>query len=70
MLTDTRVEMALPFRISTGDVIEDPIAGRWVTVDDICVLSGVGAGIYGFYNRGLDERLTFGGRELVKRRTY
>jgi hypothetical protein len=68
MTDDSTVEVILPGDIKEGDVIRDPAADRWFTVHEIQVLSGDGAGVFSFYDKGPDDAVTVSGDEPVKRR--
>ena len=57
-----------PTEIGQGDVIEDPVGHRWLTVHDVRMLTDADGGAYSFYGDGPDDRITFVGDELVKRR--
>jgi hypothetical protein len=68
MTDDSTVEVILPRDIREGDVIQDPAADRWFTVNEIRVLSGEGRGVFSFYDDGPDDAVTVGGDERVTRR--
>jgi hypothetical protein len=54
--------------VTEGDVIEDPAGGRWLTVQEIQVISAKGDGIFSFYGAGPDDRITVTGAEKMRRR--
>lgn len=68
MASDDTVEVIHPAQVREGDVIKDPAADRWVTVNDIQLLSNAGAGVFSFYDDSPDDRVTFEGDETVQRR--
>ena len=68
MTNHCTVEVILPGEIHEGDVIRDPAADRWFTVNEIQVLSGEGTGVFSFYDEGPDDAVTFAGDEPVMRR--
>ncbi|OBF25385.1 hypothetical protein [Mycobacterium sp. ACS4331] len=67
MSTDSSVEYVAPPEIRRGDVIEDPVGHRWVTVNGIQLSSDSASGAFSFYGTGPDDRVTFNGTESVKR---
>ncbi|BBZ36045.1 hypothetical protein [Mycolicibacterium confluentis] len=67
MSTDPSVEHVAPTEIREGDVIEDPVGNRWVTVHAIQLSSDSASGSYSFYGTGPDDRVTFNGSESVTR---
>jgi hypothetical protein len=67
-MTGQSVEMVAPTQIVKGDVIEDPVGHRWLTVHDVQLLTDAGGGAYGFYGKGPDDRVTFEEGEVVKRK--
>jgi hypothetical protein len=69
MDTDPEVEYVAPTDVSEGDVIEDAVGDRWITVTTIQMSSDAATGSFSFYGGGPDDRVTFAGSELVKRRT-
>ncbi|WP_018601585.1 hypothetical protein [Mycobacterium sp. 155] len=68
MTADCTVETILPSEVAEGDVIRDPAANRWFTVNEIQVASGAGSGVFSFYDKGPDDAITFSGDEPVTRR--
>ena len=68
MTSHESVELVVPTRIVKGDVIEDPVGQRWLTVNDVQI-QGTGGGAYSLYGEGPDDRVTFEGSEVVKRKT-
>ncbi len=62
------IEMVPPTDICEGDVIEDAVAQRWVTVRGIRMITDADAGAYSFYSNGPGDRVTFEGDELVTRK--
>ncbi len=61
--------MVPPTQIGKGDVIEDAVGHRWLRVQDIRLLTDADNGAFSFFGDGPDDRITFEGNELVKRRT-
>ncbi|WP_019971415.1 hypothetical protein [Mycobacterium sp. 141] len=68
MTADCAVETILPGDVAEGDVIRDPAADRWFTVNEIQVASGEGSGVFSFYDKDPDDVITFSGDEAVTRR--
>jgi len=68
MTTTDRIELAEPARLAEGDVIEDPAGGRWLTIQEIQVISTKGDGVFSFYGAGPDDRITVSGAQKVRRR--
>lgn len=64
------VEMVTPTVIAEGDVIEDPVGRRWITVHAIQMITDADTGAYSFYGDGPDDRVTFEGDELVTRKKH
>ena len=62
------VELVPAPQIAPGDVIEDPVGRRWMRVHDVQVLTQAVSGAYSFYGTGPDDRITFEGDELVRRK--
>lgn len=62
------MELVAPTAIVKGDVIEDPAGGRWLTVTETKMLTDAADGAYSFYGSGPDDRVTYEGSELVKRK--
>ena len=65
MKSHDKTEMVAPTEIANGDVIEDPVGHRWLTVTSIQMLSDSGSGVFSFYGGGPDDRVTFQGNEKV-----
>ncbi|ORA27849.1 hypothetical protein [Mycobacterium aquaticum] len=68
MTADGAVETILPGEVREGDVIRDPAAARWFTVNEIQVVSGEGTGVFSFYDKSPDDAVTVAGDEPVTRR--
>ncbi|GAS91705.1 hypothetical protein [Mycolicibacterium brisbanense] len=68
MPADGAVETVLPREVREGDVIRDPAAARWFTVNEIQVVSGEGSGVFSFYDESPDDAVTVAGDEPVTRR--
>ncbi len=68
MTENPEVELVVPTDIVRGDVIEDPARHRWLTVHEIRMLTDAVDGAYSFYGDGPDDRVTYEGSELVKRK--
>ncbi|CAJ1586656.1 hypothetical protein [[Mycobacterium] wendilense] len=68
MTENPEVELVVPTDIVKGDVIEDPARRRWLTVHEIRMLTDAVDGAYSFYGNGPDDRVTYEGSELVKRK--
>ena len=60
-------ELVAPTEVHKGDVIEDPVSPRWMTVSQVQMVSDLGNGTFGFYGDSPDDRLTFEASDLVKR---
>jgi hypothetical protein len=68
MTADGAVETVLPGEVREGDVIRDPAAARWFTVNEIQVVAGEGAGVFSFYDKSPDDAVTVAGDERLTRR--
>jgi hypothetical protein len=68
MTTSDHIELAEPACLAEGDVIEDPAGGRWLTIQEIQVISTKGDGVFSFYGAGPDDRITVSGAQKVRRR--
>jgi hypothetical protein len=66
---DTMEEVA-PTEIVEGDEIADELGMRWLTVKEIRVVTAAAGGLFSFYGDGPDDRATFEGHELVRRRVH
>lgn len=62
------VETVAPSEIRRGDVIADPAANRWLTVNEIQLMEDAHAGAYRFFGDGPNDRVAFEGDEQVTRR--
>ena len=64
MTASPQIDVVAPADITEGDVIEDPVGGRWLKVNEIQMLTDA----HSFYGEGPDDRVTFEGDEVVNRR--
>jgi hypothetical protein len=62
------MERVAPTEIAEGDVIQDELGKRWLTVNEIQVASDDDRGVFSFYGEGPDDRVTFEGDERVVRK--
>jgi hypothetical protein len=70
MAVDEATELVAPTEITEGDVIQDELGKRWLTVNDIRIVSEEDGGLFSFYGEGPDDRVTFEGHERVRRRKH
>ena len=68
MSTTERLELIEPAHLNEGDVVEDPAGGRWLTIQEIQVISTRGDGVFSFYGTGPDDRITVSGAQKLRRR--
>ena len=68
MAAEDATELVAPTEVAEGDVIQDELGRRWMTVNDIRVVSEADSGVFSFYGEGPDDRVTFEGTERVRRR--
>ena len=67
-MDNDNVETVAPSEIRKGDVIADPAANRWLTVNEIQLMEDAHAGGYRFFGEGPDDRVAFEEDEQVTRR--
>ncbi|HEV7421772.1 MAG TPA: hypothetical protein VGO30_18280 [Mycobacterium sp.] len=70
MAAQDATEQVPPTEIAKGDEIADELGKRWLTVNEIRVVSAADGGMFSFYGDGPDDRATFEGHELVRRRVH
>jgi hypothetical protein len=63
-------ESVAPNQITEGDVIQDQLGQRWLTVREITVESNDDRRVFGFYGEGPDDRMSFEESERVLRRKH
>jgi hypothetical protein len=65
-----QTESVAPNQIVEGDVIQDQLGKRWLTVREITVESNDDRRVFGFYGEEPDDRMAFEESERVLRRKY
>jgi hypothetical protein len=63
-------ESVTPEQVTEGDVIQDQLGERWLTVSEITVESTGERRVFAFYGEGPDDRLSFEEAEQVLRRKH
>lgn len=61
-------ETVAPSEITEGDVIQDQLGDRWLTVHEITVESNGDRRVFAFYGEGPEDRISFEESERVQRR--
>jgi hypothetical protein len=65
-----QTESVTPDRIAEGDVVQDQLGKRWLTVKEITVESNGDRRVFGFYGDGPDDRVSYEDNEHVRRRKH
>jgi hypothetical protein len=68
MMAGEATELVAPEVVGPGDVIEDPVAPRWLTVTQVQTAPEGRGGLFSFYGDGPYDRITFEGADVVTRR--
>ena len=68
MIAGEATELVAPAVVAPGDVIEDPVAPRWLTVTQVQTAPQGRGGLFCFYGDGPDDRIAFEGADVVTRR--